>query len=358
LRLWAIGAVVPLVYYWRSGFGKYDFSAFWIAGRQVLSGEVATIYSALIAQEIANKFTYGMGSVFPYPPHALFFFIPFALLPYFPGYVVWNVMTAAFFWWTAKPYLPKGFSSILVILTPAALFCMSFGQTGLLFGGLWLLAFRGKWAAVALLTFKPHLGVLSALSLHHRADFLRTAALALGVVAASAVMFGLSLWSGFADHTLHHAGEIVGKVRWKFIGVTPAIGFGFWGWIPFAAGGGLLLARKVNAFTAATASFLISPYGFHYDMPVACLGFGLLLYANWAAMPLRHRLPIGLGFISPVIAIAGVWWVCPILFWALWAQVQYDTGAFDGGRDSRKAATGPESDSQPNGTLKGAGVLP
>jgi hypothetical protein len=41
-------------------------------------------------------------------------------------------------------------------------------------------------------------------------------------------------------------------------------------------------------------------------------------------MPLWHRLPIGLGFISPVIALAGVWWVCPILFWALWAQVQYD----------------------------------
>jgi hypothetical protein len=146
----------------------------------------------------------------------------------------------------------------------------------------------------------------------------------LGLVAASAVLFGPSIWSEFANHTLHHAGNVAVKARWKFIGVTPAIGFGFWGWISFAAGGALLLARKVNAFTAATASFLISPYGFHYDMPVACLGFGLLLYANWTTMPLWHRLPIGLGFISPVIALAGVWWVCPILFWALWAQVQYD----------------------------------
>ena len=324
LRIWAIGAVVPLVYYWRSGFGRYDFAAFWIAGRQVLSGDVASIYIASVAQQIADKFSYGMGSVFPYPPHALFFFIPFALLPYLLGYAVWNFLTAAFFWWAVRSYLPKGFPSILAVLSPAALFCMSFGQTGLLFGGLWLLAFRGKWAAVALLTFKPHLGVLSVLSLHRRSDILRVCALALTLVAASAIMFGPTLWSAFADHTLLHAGLVAEKVRWKFIGVTPAIAYGFWGWIPFAAGGALLLARKVNAFTAATASLLISPYGFHYDMPVACLGFGILLYANWMTMPLKHRLPIALGFMSPVIALTGVWWVCPILFWALWAQIQYD----------------------------------
>jgi hypothetical protein len=102
---------------------------------------------------------------------------------------------------------------------------------------------------------------------------------------------------------------------------------------------------------------LISPFGFHYDMPVACLGFGLLLYANWARMPFRHRLPIALGFMTPVIAVAGVWWVSPILFWALWVQVQYDTGVLDGGRTPAHHSVGPASAAQEIGTLKGAGLL-
>jgi hypothetical protein len=106
--------------------------------------------------------------------------------------------------------------------------------------------------------------------------------------------------------------------------VTPAIGYGFVGWIPFAAAGALLLARRVNAFTASTASFLISPYGFHYDMTVAALGFGLIAYLHWDRMPVSHRIPVALGFLSPVIASAGAWWIPPLLLWALWAQTKYD----------------------------------
>jgi hypothetical protein len=354
LQIWVIGAIVPLVLAWRATVGKYDFNALWIAGRQALEGNAANIYSEAAAQVYADQFTYGWGSIFPYPPHALFVFIPFSLPPYWPAYFLWSLATAPFFWWAAKPYLPKGFPSVLVILTPAALVCMSYGQTGLLFGALWLLAFRGKWAAVALLTFKPHLGLLSALSLRSGANVLRTAALVLGLVAVSALIFGPSLWSAFAEHTISHAGRMDSSPKWQHAGVSPAMGFGFWGWIPYAAGGALLLARRVNAFTAATASFLISPYGFHYDMPVACLGFGLLLYSNWAKMPFRHRLPIALGFISPVVAVLGVWFVCPIMFWALWVQVQYGTGAFDGARTAAKGASDLPCD---NGTLEGARLL-
>ena len=331
IQVWAIGAIVPLLLIWMADIGKYDFSAFWIAARQALGGEAAAIYDAAAAQAQADQFTYGVGSIFPYPPHALFFFIPFALLPYIPGYIAWSLVTAPFFWWAARPYLPSGFPSMLAILTPAAIICMNFGQTGLLFGGLWLLAFRGKWAAVALLTFKPHLGVLAALSLRSPNNFLRAIVLVLALVAISAVLFEPSLWPAFLENSSRHVGRIIAGVRWQHAGVAPAIAFGFWGAIPFAIAAGLLLVRRINAFTAATAALLISPYGFHYDMPVACLGFGLMLYANWANMPFVHRLPLALAFIAPVIAVGGVWFVPPILLWALWVQVKYDTGTFDGG---------------------------
>lgn len=354
LRLWVIGAIVPLVQILRSAVGKYDFSAFWIASMQTVSGHAATIYDGMVAQRIADQFTYGIGAIFPYPPHALFFFIPFAPLPYLASYLTWNVATATLFWWAARPYLPRGFPSALAILTPAALICMNFGQTGLLFGALWLLAFRGKWWAVALLTFKPHLGVLSALTLRKRVDWLRTIIVVLALIAISAAVFGPTVWTAFFEQAAHHVGRMASGQRWLHAGVSPAIGYGFWGWIPFAIGGGLLLARNINAFTAAAAALLISPYALHYDMTVACLGFGLLIHSNWSIMPFHHRLAISLGFIAPVIAFLGVWFVSPILLWALWVQVQYRLGAVAGGR-----LEGAAEQDRPigDGTLEGAKLL-
>ncbi|HXG80804.1 MAG TPA: glycosyltransferase family 87 protein [Sphingomicrobium sp.] len=330
LELWVIGALVPLALLWLADVGKYDFSALWIAGQQVINGDASSVYNEAVAQQYADRFTRGIGKEFPYPPHALFFFVPFAVLPYLPGYIVWNIASAIFFWWAARPYIPKGIPSIVSVLTPAALLCIDFGQTGLLAGGLWLLAFRGKWPAVALLTFKPHIGMLSVLSIRGPSSFLRIVALVIGLIAASITIFGLAAWAGFVDRAFLHAELVAGGGRWRHASVSPAVGFGFWGWIPYAAGGAILLARRVNVFTAATATFLIAPFGFHYDMPVACLGLGLLLVTRWTEMPFWHRLPIGMGFISPVIAVVGVWFVPPLLFWALWAQVKYDTGTFDG----------------------------
>ena len=117
--------------------------------------------------------------------------------------------------------------------------------------------------------------------------------------------------------------------RWMFAGVGPAMGYGMIGWVPFALAGGLILARNVNVFTASTASFLISPFGFHYDMTVCSLGFGLLVFTQWRSMPVRHRIPVALGFLAPVVAVAGAWWVPPLLLWSLWTQVKYPVPAVD-----------------------------
>lgn len=319
LQFWLIAALVPMALMVTGDVGNYDFAAFWIAGKQALAG--TPVYSAASAQIFADRFTNSASLVFLYPPHALFLFIPFALVPYIPGYLLWNALTAACFYWAARPYCPTGFPRILVVLTPAALTCLDFGQTGLLFGALWLMAFRGKWAAVALLTFKPQLGLLSILSLKDRRSLLYCALMVAALAAASAAIFGPRSWVDFVNSSIGHTDQLGHQKRWLFAGVSPAIGYGLVGWIPFAVAGALLLARRVNVFTAATAAMLISPYGFHYDMPVACLGFGLLIYERWGEMPFRHRLPVALGFLSPVIAIAGAWWAPPILVWALWGQV-------------------------------------
>lgn len=326
VQLWIIGALVPLLLMFTGEGGRYDFAAFWVASKQAITGDAGGIYDTVATKSYADLLDLGGPTIFPYPPHALFFFMPFVLLPYIPAYFAWNAATAALFYWAAKPILPARFPALLCIVTPAALASLDFGQTGLLFGALWLLAFRGRWAAVSLLTFKPHLGFLSIFSLTSVRAFLCAAVLASVCIGISIVLFGGELWWKFLLHTRHHAAEIGTMKRWLFAGVTPAIGYGFWGWLPFAAAGGLLLAKRVNVFTASTASFLISPYGFHYDMTVACLGLGLLAHVHWENMPVHHRLATALGFLSPAIAVSGAWWVPPILLWSLWVQVQYQPG--------------------------------
>ena len=317
LQLWLIAALVPAAFLiLMTDAGGSDFTSFWAAGKQALTG--ADVYAHTATQDAATAFVY--------PPHALFFFVPFALLPVIPSYWLWNAATASLFYWGARPYCPKGFPRILAVLTPAALICFTFGQSGLLFGALWLLAFRGKWAAVALLTFKPHLGLIGILSLKDRRSVTYCAILVVVLVAASAAIFGPGSWVEFVSNSIGQGDRMGRHKRWLFAGVSPAIAYGLVGWAPFAIAGALLLARRVNVFTAATASLIISPYGFHYDMPVVCLGFGLLIYERWDEMLLRHRIPVALGFLSPVIAIGGAWWMPPILLWALWGQVslQYD----------------------------------
>lgn len=327
IQMSIIGAIFPLMLAWIAPGLALDFGPLWLAGKQMLSGEALEIYDSVAGPE----------TVFPYPPHAGLIFIPFALLPQSLAALAWNGASAFFFYWAARPYLPRGFPSVLTILTPAAIICFTFGQTGLLLGGLWLLAFRGKWPAVALMTFKPHLGLLSILSIKSWASLAKIIALVVAIIALTIIMFGAQLWMSFIDHTLAHGAKIGGNKRWLFAGVTPTFGYGIWGWLLFALAGALLLARNVNVFTAATATFLIAPYGFHYDMTVVSLGFGLLIFRYWHQMPIRHRIPVALGFLSPIIAVSGTWWMPPILGCALWAQTKYDVG---GQREAPKAAAG------------------
>lgn len=328
LQLWAIGTIAPMLAILWNVFERAlrsDWFILWEAGRLALAGDVSRLY--VVTKDGFN---------FPYPPHALFFFAPFAPLPYVFSYIAWNLATAAFFLWAAKPYLPKGFPSLLTLLTPGALVCAHFGQTGFLMGGLWLLAFRGSWASVALLTFKPHLGVLSILSIRSRKALIGTCMTALLLFMLGVILFGPAAWRDFFDHSMAHASELTSRRRWQFLGVSPAIAYGIVGWFPFAIAAGLMLMRNLNAFTAATAALLISPYGFSYDMPVASLGIGLAIWGYWGELGWGKRLGLMLGFLVPTLAGLGVWWMPPILLWALWVQVGLP------GREQERAVT-PET---------------
>src|SRR5262249_45791200 len=56
-------------------------------------------------------------------------------------------------------------------------------------------------------------------------------------------------------------------------------------------------------FPAATATFLILPYAFGYDMTVACLGLFLTLHRNWERLTILERGVLGAAFMSPQLTI-------------------------------------------------------
>ena len=292
----AVGAIAPigLALQWM-GSSDPDFATLWSAGRAAIAG--SAVY----------------GGWFPYPPHSLFLFAPFGLLPLWPAYFAFNLLGLALFYWSARPYLPDDFPPYLPLCTPAALFCLYYGQTGLIVGALWLMAFRGTWPAVALLTFKPHLGILSALSLNRRTVTLTTVLVVI-LFAAGALVFGQ--WREFLDAASRQAGAIGANSKWAYVGVGPAIGYGFWGWIFFGLAALVLLLRNVTPFTAATAALLISPYGFHYDMVAASLGFALALRRETSV---AKTIAFALALLLPVLVRFGAWLAPPILLWALWS---------------------------------------
>ena len=327
--LFVVGCFWPARFWTLLSISDRDFGSFWVAGRAIRLG--IDPYDLKAFQALGDQLL-GHGYYnYTYPPHGLFLFVPLSYLSPVGSFILWNALSALFFWWAARPLIPKGMPSIIALLSPAALINVNYGQTGLLCAGLFLLAFRGKGLAAAALTFKPHVGFLVAPALlRDRRAFLTAVIGTVALVIASALAF--RNWGAFIDHASGVQGRMLieqSVPTWFLIGTTPAIGYGIWGWVIFAAGGAYFLSRNFNVFTAATATFLIAPYGLHYDMAAVCLGFTVMLYSRWDEMRPLEVVAASLAFLSPLLVVyATTWIIPPILLWGLSVQ----SGRTDGTR--------------------------
>ena len=327
--LWAFGVVGTFVLLreaWVGTLADRDFVAVWVAGKFAASGHAALAFDNTKLLALAKALVGTEPKIaYPYPPHALFVAVPLSYLPYPLAYWGWQAVSAAFFYWAARPYSPARFPKLLAILTPAALINVVFGQVGLFFGALWLFAFRGSAIAAAALTFKPHLGWLTGIEMLRARRVISTSIFAIAILAASAMIFGVDAWrSWLLGSAAHQVSDLANKpyTNWYFKMPTPYLGYGLVGWLLFGAAAVVLLCRWFDVFSAATASFLIAPYGFHYDMPVVCLGFGLLLYLRWQSLPPWQTFFLALGFLLPLLVGQGTWLGPPILLVALYIQTE------------------------------------
>ncbi|RVT94547.1 glycosyltransferase family 87 protein [Sphingomonas crocodyli] len=330
-----------------------DFVNIWVGGKLAWGGRLDILYDPQAYWAAARGMFAGLlPHNYSYPPQSLIPAALLSLLPYPAALATWLVATTGLFLIAARPFM-RGLPLWMAALTPGALINIWAGQYGLLAGALWLFAFAAMdrrqgqaGLSAALLTVKPHLGLLIPIIWIARRRWTAlgvAVAGTLAIVAVSAALFGTGIWIDYltkAPETQRAILEAPGdQLYFRMMPTTlvalrgyPAmLGIAVQAATALAALALLWRARKAGAgdlaFIAATATFLILPYAFDYDMTVATLGFGLTLATRWRRLAAWEAPVLCVAYLLPgrMIAFGAIpVGVAPlVLLGALWVQVRH-----------------------------------
>lgn len=316
-------AVAPttLVYYltgqfellgWMHARGEIrgrDFINFWSGPHLLLQGRIADIFDpGRYAMALRQIWEAGLAAhVFSYPPSIFPLIAWTGALPYGVALVLWNVMGIAALLAAAWPHSRNPLMAMAILLSPAVLACVDGGQVGLLTGALLIggcrLIDRKPFLAgvlIGLASFKPQLGLLIPIALCAAGRWRTVGGAALSVAALILAGFGFAGeqgWMLYLTHTVPVQAAYMnhGSGVWRTQTPSPlsaAIAAG----LPLAVaqaiqavctlGAALLIFRHFRAnrqrgidamdvLILIAATFIASPYVFHYDMP--CLVLALVL---------------------------------------------------------------------------------
>ena len=287
-----------------------DFVNMWTGWRAIAAGDPGSFYDF----QVYNAALRGIfGPSFPehnwsYPPHLLLFSWPFGLMPYLTGYAVWCAVGLVLLGAVGYACGIRHDQWLLLALAPAILVNIFAGQNGfitaaLLIGGLTLIDRRPVLAGIlfGLLTIKPQLGLLLPLMLvltWRWTVIAAASATVLALVAMSTAVFGPEVWQAYFAKAIPIQQQVMTQGSGIFLAMMPTafmnmrtagLGLGI-AWTAQILVSVLAIAaviwtyvqrRDAELATALllTASFLVTPYAFNYDMVV----FG------WLIAKLRDR---------------------------------------------------------------------
>lgn len=308
-----------------------DFINQWAVGRLVLERAFAAIYQPDALMAFQKGFVgedVGL-RLWAYPPHSLFFVWPFGLGSYRLMLALWSAAGLVVLAAGARSFGLSWKETALLALSPAALYCISGGQTGNVACGLLLMALaRPSGArtvtAAALLTVKPQIGFLiPVLWLFHRRwrTILLTGAAATALVAASAAVFGVEAWRDYLGITLPALSELERAGKGTFPYVIPSLfmslrllgmdgSAAFVVHVAFAVCVLIFLVaalprvhgRQIQAALILVATCLVTPYMHFYDL-------GLLLAGMLIGLRACRRAAMT-GLLQVLTAVA---WLLPVL---------------------------------------------
>ncbi len=278
-----------------------DFANLWTGARAVLEERTAILYDIEAYQALQRTlFAEIAGHNFSYPPHVLMLIWPFGLMPYSAALVLWSLASLAAFFAAARPYLADArLPGVVGLIVPAALVNLWAGHYGLLMAAGTLFVWRNadrmpvrSAIILALLTVKPHLGILIPLVLLLRGKWklcFLAAAFTLLLAGASAAVFGLGAWTEYLTRVPEYQASLLDHGSGLYRLMMPSVYNGFvlagldqvaMAFQIGAAGlaiAAVFLVHRSGASLAslglvtATATFLVLPYSFNYDMGIVCL---------------------------------------------------------------------------------------
>lgn len=293
-----------------------DFVNFWMGGRAALEGRVGDLFHLGVFQKRLQD---ALGAMPPhnwsYPPVLLLFLWPLGFFGYLHALILWLVTGFAAYLGAAASFARTWRYLLFVAAAPVLIVNFFSGQNGFFTAALLMLIFR-FWderprlagLCLGLMLYKPHLAVLYPLALALSGRwrvFFSAAATVLLSVALTAFVFGQDVWSDYV-RLVWPVQQGVMNTGTGFLNMMPT---GFMqarmlgasvhtAWLVQAPFTLLALAALVIAFRSkgdaflkyavlVTASFVVSPYAFNYDMVV----FGWLIAMLWPRMRgLKDRL--------------------------------------------------------------------
>ena len=277
--------------YWRFGLG-YDFLVFWRAVRE--------------------GFPYAFSPLpFGSPPTALLFFQPLRLLPFWPGYLIWDFLSLTLFIWLGSRLYGRK-AGLLGMISPAIVTALIAGQVSLLVGALVFAAFLSEPILCGALfgvaaCLKPQMVFLAPL-LFLFAREIRPLLAFCATVAAFAIITtlacGPSIWSDWFGgmHNLLAVARHRGALNLTISPMSYHPWFGLLS-VPLAIYG-LYLCRKLpNAHRAAAvvaASLFAAPYAMVYDLaPLALFAaVPILRSSDWKSFGAALTYSGAFGFFS------------------------------------------------------------
>jgi hypothetical protein len=191
-----------------------DFLNFWMYGRAAWLPEPGrfydpALYNAELFAMLGNDYP---GQNWSYPPSNMLLAAPFGLVGYFAALAAWTATGLALFACVVRHRLPDPKMLVVILLSPAAFFCLISGQSSFLTTAMLLTIFavldRRPIVAgilIGLLTIKPQVGLLFPFMLIASGRwrvFFAAAVTTLALVAITAALFGPQIWIDFVTKGL------------------------------------------------------------------------------------------------------------------------------------------------------------
>lgn len=339
----------------------WDFTNLWMGSRLALSGDIAVLFDVDAYRAAINRDVYKfiLNSEWSYPPPMLLVGVPFTYLSLSAAHVVWTIVTPALLAVALRIGGASFALCALMIVSPAAMMNMVFGQNGaltasLLIGGLIISDRRALLggAIIGLLIIKPHAALLAPvcfLAARNYAAFVSAGLSVCFVALASFLAFGPEVWIGFFQVTAPLMVSILEEQplsMYQISGISVFLLARTLGAdVPMAYGVQALVAMVMIAATwsmwrrstsepllrvAATgvATILVTPYGYTYELFYLTLA-GLLLAMRTEWRSVSAILILILSWLWP--AIAGMVtnfflpltpFVAAFILWACWRALR------------------------------------